>query len=185
MKTAVGSLLALLFAGMLLSGCSTVEDSVAFAMLQSSERVDAVRFPELIMTDSLGTEREVKILSVRGRTVTVTPFPYWLLEPIDIPLEQIRSLRIKRQSYPGLTLTLVVMEAGFITAGGAVGALADTRREYGFAIAAGLGGAVLGLGYSLFSDIRETGEEMYPQYYLSGMKESEKLITILKLMGVY
>jgi hypothetical protein len=184
MKRAVACLSSVLFLGVLLSGCSTVTDSVAFAMLQSTERVDAVKFPELIMTDSMGSEREIKILSVQGRMVTVAPFPYWLLEPIEIPLEQIRSLRVKRQSYPGFTLTLVFMEVGFMMTGGVFGALADSSGEYGLAMVAGLGGAVLGLGSAFFSDVWETGEEMYPEYYLAGMKESEKLLTILELMGV-
>jgi hypothetical protein len=184
MKRAVAGLLSVLLLGIALSGCSTVADSVALAMLESTERVDALEFPELIMTDLTGFEREIKILSVRGRMVTVSPFPYWLLEPIEIPLDQIRSLRVKRQSYPGLNLTLICMEAGFITAGGSVGLIADSRREYGLAMVAGLGGAVLGLGYAFLSDIWETGEEMYPEYYLAGMQESEKLLTILELMGV-
>jgi hypothetical protein len=184
MKRAVAGLLSVLLLGIALSGCSTVADSVALAMLESTERVDALEFPELIMTDLTGFEREIKILSVRGRMVTVSPFPYWLLEPIEIPLDQIRSLRVKRQSYPGLNLTLICMEAGFITAGGSVGLIADSSREYGLAMVAGLGGAVLGLGYAFLSDIWETGEEMYPEYYLAGMQESEKLLTILELMGV-
>jgi hypothetical protein len=170
--------------GILLSGCSSVADSVALAMLQSSERVYAVEFPELIMRDRSGSEREVKILSVQGRMVTVSPFPYWLLDPIEIPLEQMQSLRVKRQSYPGLSVTLVLMEAGFMISGGAFGALADSSEEYGMAIVAGLGGAVLGLGVAFFSDTWEMGEEMYPEFYLAGMSEADKLLTILELMGV-
>jgi hypothetical protein len=146
--------------------------------------VDAVEFPELIMTDRSGTEREVKILSVQGRIVTVSPFPYWLLDPVEIPLEQIQSLRVKRQSYPGLNVTLVLMEAGFMISGGVFGALADSSQQYGIALVAGLGGAVLGLGTAFFSDTWEMGEERYPEFYLAGMSETDKLLTILELMGV-
>lgn len=184
MKRVFGYLLSILILGTTLSGCSSVADSVAFAMLQSTERVDAVEFPELIMTDRIGSEREVKILSVQGRMVTVAPFPYWLLDPVEIPLDQIQSLRVKRQSYPGFNMTLIFMETGFMMSGGVFGALADSREQYGRAIVAGLGGAVLGLGYAFFSDTWEMGEEMYPEYYLAGMNESDKLLTILKLMGV-
>ena len=184
MKRAVVYLLSTLLLGDLLSGCSSVADSIAFALLQSTERVEAVEFPELIMTDHTGFEREIKILSVKGRMVTVAPFPYWLLDPIEIPLDQIQSLRVKRKSRPGFTLTVVLMEAGFITAGGVFGAFADTSEEYRLAFLGGLGGAVLGLGYSLFSDIWDTGEEMYPEYHLAGKSESDKLFTILELMGV-
>jgi hypothetical protein len=28
------------------------------------------------------------------------------------------------------------------------------------------------------------GEEMYPEYYLAGKSESDKLLTILEIMGV-
>jgi len=184
MKRAVAYLLPILSLSILLGGCSTVADSVAFAMLQSTERVEAVEFPELIMTDSSGSEREVKILSVQGRMVTVAPFPYWLLDPVEIPLDQIQSLRVKRQSYPGLNWTLVMMEAGFITAGGIYGSFADSREQYVGAIFVGLGGAVLGLGYAIFSDIGDMGEEMYPEYYLAGKSEADKLLTILEIMGV-
>jgi hypothetical protein len=122
-------------------------------MLQSTERVDAVEFPELIMTDRSGSEREVKILSVQGRMVTVAPFPYWLLEPIEIPLDQIQSLKVKRQSYPGFNVTLVCMETGFMMTGAVFGALADTREQYGLAIVGGLGGALPGVGVAFFSDV--------------------------------
>jgi hypothetical protein len=76
------------------------------------------------------------------------------------------------------------MEAGFITAGGTYGAFADTSEQYVGAILVGLGGAVLGLGYAFFSDTWEIGEEMYPEYYLAGKSEADKLFTILKIMGV-
>ena len=184
MKRAVVFLLSILVLCVAFSGCSSVADSVAFAMLQSTERVDAVEFPELIMTDRSGSEREVKILSVQGRMVTVAPFPYWLLDPIEIPLSQIQSLRVKRQSYPGLNVTLVCMETGFITAGGAFGALADTREQYGLAMVGALGGALLGIGVAFFSDVWDLGEEVYPEYYLAGMNEADRLLTILELMGV-
>ena len=174
-----------LFLSMLPGGCSTVEDSVAFAMLQSTEIVEAVEFPELIMTDSSGSEREIKILSVRGRVVTVAPFPYWLLDPVEIPLDQIQSLKVKQKSYPGLTLTLVFMELGFIAAGGTCGAFANYSEQYAGAFVAGLGGALLGLGYAFFEDIWMTGEEIYPEYYLAGKSESEKLRTVFELMGVF
>jgi hypothetical protein len=167
----------------LLSGCSTVEDSVALALLESTEVVAAVEFPELIMTDHTGSEREIKILSVRGRMVTVAPFPYWLLEPFEIPLNQIRSLKVKRQSYPEITVTLAIMEAGFMMTGGIAGGFAESREQYGLAIVAGLGGALLGFGAAFFSDVWELGEDMYPEHYLAGMDDSEKLLTILRLMG--
>jgi len=186
MKRVVAYLLAvLLFLSIFLGGCSTVEDSVAFAMLQSTEIVEAVEFPELIMTDSSGSEREIKILSVQGRMVTVAPFPYWLLDPIEIPLDQIQSLKVKQKSYPGLTLTLVCMEAGFIATGGTCGAFANYSAQYAGAFLAGMGGALLGLGYAFFADIWMTGEEIYPEYHLVGKSESEKLRTILELMGVF
>ena len=77
MKRAVLLVLgAFVFLGIVLEGCATVEDSVALAMLESTEAVEAQEFPELIMTDYIGIEREIKILSVRGRMVTVSPFPY-------------------------------------------------------------------------------------------------------------
>jgi hypothetical protein len=186
MRRAVVYPLAILFIlGMVFGSCTTVEDSVALAMLESTEKVDAVEFPELIMTDYIGIEREIKILSVRGRMVTVSPFPYWAQDPLEISINEIRSLRVKRKSNPGITLTLVFMEIGYITAGGAFGVLADTRGEYGLAFLGGLGGALLGLGSAVFSDIGETGQQMYPEYYLDGKSESEKLRTILQIMGVF
>ena len=87
---------------------------MAAYLLESPERVEAVEFPELILIDRTGSEREVKILSVQGRMVTAAPFPYWFLEPVEIPLNQIRTLRLKRRSYPGLTVTVILGEVGFI-----------------------------------------------------------------------
>jgi hypothetical protein len=185
MKRALGYLLCVLVGSGAIGSCSTVEDSVAFAMLQSTERVYAVEFPELILTDRSGSEREIKILSVRGRMVTVAPFPYWLLDPVEIPLYEIQSLRVKRKSYPGLNWTLVMMEAGFMTAGGIYGVFAESREQYVGAIFAGLGGAVLGLGYAFYSDIWAMGEEVYPEYDLAGKSEADKLMTILEIMGVF
>jgi hypothetical protein len=186
MKRAVACLLTAFFIlGILLGSCTTLEDSVALAMLDSTERVDAVEFPELIMTDYLDFEREVKILSVRGRMVSFTPFPYWSEDPLEISINEIKSLKVKRKSNPEVTLTVVSMEAGYIIAGGAFGALATTRGGYGLAFLGGLGGALLGLGAAVYVGIGETGEDMYPEYILDGKSESEKLRAVLELMGVF
>ncbi|UCF97836.1 MAG: hypothetical protein JSV89_22140 [Spirochaetaceae bacterium] len=184
MKRAVVYLLSIFFLYIFLGGCATGPDIAMAAMLVSTETVEAVEFPELILTDRSGFEREVKILSVQGRLVTVAPFPYWLLDPVEIPLGQIQSLRIKRHSYPGITLTAVLAEAGFITAGGVMGILADSSETYALAIGVGILGAVAGVGSAFFSDIWELGEERYPEYDLTVMSETEKLRTILQLMGV-
>jgi len=186
MKRAVACLLtALFFLGILLGGCSTLEDSVALAMLESTESVEAQEFPELIMTDYRGLDREVKILSVRGRMVTASPFPYWAEDPIEISINEIKSLRVKKKANPGVTLTVVMMEIGYIMAGGAFGAFATTSGGYGLALLGGLGGAVLGLGGSIYYGIPKTGEQMYPEYILDGMSESEKLRAIFEIMGVF
>ena len=186
MKRAVLLVLgAFVFLGIVLEGCTTVEDSVALAMLESTEAVEAQEFPELIMTDYIGIEREIKILSVRGRMVTVSPFPYWSQEPIEISINEIRSLRVKKKTNPGATVTVVLMEAGYIMAGGVAGAFATSSAGYGLAFIGGLGGAVIGLGYSFFYDVWELGEEMYPEYLLDGKSESEKLRTIFEIMGVF
>jgi len=77
------------------------------------------------------------------------------------------------------------MEAGYIMAGGVAGAFATSSAGYGLAFIGGLGGAVIGLGYSFFYDVWELGEEMYPEYLLDGKSESEKLRTIFEIMGVF
>jgi hypothetical protein len=178
-------LTALFFLSILLGGCTTLEDSVALAMLESTESVEAQEFPELVMTDYRGLDREVKILSVRGRTVTVSPFPYWAEDPIEISINEIKSLRVKKKSNPGTTFTVVMMEIGYIMAGGIGGALATTRGEYGLAFLGGLGGAVIGLGGTFYYGIQKTGQQMYPEYVLDGKSESEKLRMIFEIMGVF
>jgi hypothetical protein len=186
MKRAIAYLLTALFIlGILLGSCTTLEDSVALAMLDSTERVDAVEFPELIMTDYVGFEREVKIMSARGRMVNVSPFPYWSEDPLEISINEIKSLKVKRKSNPETTLTVASMEIGYIIAGGISGVLATTSVGYGLAFLGGLGGALLGLGAAVYAGIWETGEEMYPEYILDGKSESEKLRTVFELMGVF
>jgi hypothetical protein len=186
MKRAIAYLLTALFIlGILLGSCTTLEDSVALAMLDSTERVDAVEFPELIMTDYVGFEREVKILSVRGRMVNASPFAYWSEDPLEISINEIKSLKVKRKSNPETTLTVVSMETGYIIAGGIAGALATTSVGYGLAFLGGLGGALLGLGTAVYAGIGEVGEDMYPEYILDEKSESEKLRMVLELMGVF
>jgi hypothetical protein len=170
---------------MILSSCSTLEDSVALAMLDSTEKVEAQEFPELIMTDYRGLDREVKILSVRGRLVTASPFPYWGQDPIEISINEIKSLRVKKKANPGTTYTLVMMEIGYIMIGGIFAAFATTSGSYGLAFLGGLGGAVMGLSGSLHYGIPETGEQMYPEYVLDGKSEAEKLRTIFEITGVF
>ena len=186
MRRIVGyPLVFLSFLSMVLSGCTTLEDSVAFAMLESTESVEAQEFPELIMSDYRGLDREVKILSVRGRMVTASPFPYWSEAPIEISINEIKSLRVKKKANPGTTLTVVMMEIGYIMAGGAFGAFATTSGGYGLAFLGGLGGAVLGFGAAIWYDIPQTGQQMYPEYILDGKSESEKLRSIFEIMGVF
>jgi hypothetical protein len=137
------------------------------------------------MTDYAGIEREVKILSVQGRMLSVSPFPYWSVDPIEISINEIRTLKVKPKSKPGLTLTVVFGEIGYIMGVGIFGALAETKGQYGFAFLGGLGTALVSLGYAALSGIGETGQEMYPEYNLDGKSEPEKLRTILELMGVF
>jgi len=185
-KRTVACLSAALFSlSILLGGCSTLEDSVIFAMLESTESVEAQEFPELIVTDYRGLNREVKILSVRGRMVTVSPFPYWSEDPIEISINEIKSLRVKKKANPGATVTVAMMEAGYILAGGAFGAFATTSGGYRLALLGGLGGAALGLLGSFYYDIPQMGDQMYPEYILDGKSESEKLRTIFVIMGVF
>lgn len=186
MKKILVFLVFIAFLYTLLCSCSTTSGSIAGYMTESVERIEAVEFPELILIDSTGRTREVKILSLQGRMVTVSPFPYWLLEPEEIPLNQIRSLKFKRHSYPGLTFTMVYAEAGFIIAGGALGARAESSGQYALALGLGIVGAVVGIGAAFFSnaDVWELGEEMYPEYDLSVMSEPDKLLTVTKIMGV-
>jgi hypothetical protein len=171
--------------GIIFNSCTTLEDSVALAMLDSEEAVEAQEFPELIMTDYVGIEKEVKILSVRGRMVTASPFPYWAEDPIEISINEIKSLRVKKKANPGATFTVVMMEIGYIMAGGIMGAFATTSGGYGLAILGGLGGAVIGLGGTVYYGIPDTGEQMYPEYVLDGKSESEKLQAIFEIMGVF
>lgn len=184
-RVVVYPLVVLSLIGMVLSSCTTLEDSVALAMLESTESVQAQEFPELVMTDYRGLDRELKILSVRGRMVTVSPFPYWAEDPLEISINEIKALKVKKKASPGTTFTVVMMEIGYIMTGGAFGAFATTSGGYGLAFLGGLGGAVLGLVGALHYDIPETGKQMYPEYILDGKSESEKLRTVFEIMGVF
>jgi hypothetical protein len=183
-KRAFALFVSVTFLSSFFCGCATIPGSVAAHILESKEKTVAVEFPDLILTDLTGTEHEVKILSIQGRIVTVMPFPYWFLDPIEISLNQIKSLKIKKRSYPGLTVTLVLAEAGFIIGGGTMGILADSRGDYGLAIGLGIVGALAGVGSTLFSDVWDLGDQMYPEYNFSEMNEADKLHTVLTLMGV-
>lgn len=168
----------------LLGGCSTTSGAIVGEKMESADRIETVEFPELILTDRAGLVREVKLLSLQGRTVTLAPFPYWLLEPEEIPLNHIRSLKFKRHSYPGLTIMLISAEAGFMITGGIMGARAEDSRQYKLALGLGVASALLIGGGDFFTGVWELGEDMYPEYDLATMSEPDKLLTVMRIMGV-
>jgi hypothetical protein len=173
---------------LLLSSCTTFSGSTPGGTDEtepiSTVKLEAVEFPELILTRRDGSEERVKLLSLQGRMVTVTPFPYWAVELETLAVDQISSLKYKRYTYPGLTWTLGSAECGFIAVGSILGAFAETKGEYNLtSILSYVSACVMG-GYIFITETAYMGEAVYPEYLLAWMNEKRKLKTIRKIMGI-
>ena len=175
---------------LLYSSCATFFGSTSGGTdeteLISTVKIEAVEFPELILTAShYKSEERVKILSLQGRMVTVMPFPYWAVEPEIISLDQISLLRYKRYTYPGLTWTLGSAAIGFIVIGSILGAQSDTEGQYNLASAISfLSACVIGGAVIITGSAADMTEAMYPEYFLAGMNEKRQLKIIRKIMGI-
>jgi len=150
----------------------------------SSSKITANKLPEIQLTTIAEKQYKVKLLSLEAENLTMLPFPYWNVEPVEIHLDEIHSIKVmKKDSKAGKGFGWG-FAIGFLIPG-TIGALTSKYdRDYQFTLAwsfyGGLAGGLLGLVIGGVSSLAEKS-----QYNFSKMSRVEKINSIKEIMGSF
>ncbi|MBN2536165.1 MAG: hypothetical protein JXB88_25005 [Spirochaetales bacterium] len=153
-------------------------------MNQENEKVTAVKFPVVkIKTIDNDETYKGKITGLEGDVVYFLPFPYWNIEHIRIPTDDIYSIQLQKERSTVIDGILNGAAFGFIITGIILGSSSkyNTHFEQAF-VTAGLT-ATLGMGTGLVIglSIDASNEREFVLYNIPG---SKKIKIIRKIMGL-
>jgi len=165
--------------------CSTIRtvNRNEVVEIAPSVKIKAVKLQEVQLTTTRG-ELTGKLLSLEGEILQMLLFPYWDVEPINIDLNEIYSIKLmKKNSRAGKNAAASGFAWGFLITGIATGLDSEYDEDFEDAL---LGSAIIGgfiglLGFVIggLSDIATKSK-----YYFFQMSNSEKIRVIKKIMGL-
>jgi hypothetical protein len=146
-------------------------------------RLEATKFEEVDLVTTEGELHRGKITCLEGESIEFRDFPYWNVEPIQLKLDEIHSIKlVKKGSKAGRAFA-----SGFGWTFMIIGFVAGASSKYdvdyenglvGSALAGGIGG-LIGLAIGAIQDIStKTKFDFYK------MSKEEKERAVRKIMGL-
>jgi len=172
----------LFFLNFILSCATRTTSSGINIKTTSTSEFIAKKLPELELITTRGELHRGKLLSLIGKDVLFSPFPYWNVETLKIHLDKIHSIKLAKKGGKagsgfahGFGWTFIII--------GVIGAATskydeDFSAALGGSAAAGLIGGLLGL---VIGGVAKAATKS--QYKFYNMSDSEKTKTVLKIMG--
>ena len=151
--------------------------------LTSNVKFTAIRTQELEIITTSGDTHVGKILSLEGEKVKILAFPYWNVIPVEIDLNEIHKIKVKKKDSKVGKGTAT----GFATVFSIFGLIGLTNSKYdedyenaltGSLILGGMGG-LLGL---VIGGISSAATKTTYDFY--NMSKEKKINAIKKIMGV-
>jgi hypothetical protein len=172
----------LLFLNFIMSCTSIGTTSARDVSISPTSEIQAKRFPEVELITSEGDILKGKLISLRGKDVMFSPFPYWNVELFEIKLDNIHSIKLPKKGSKAMS----GMTSGFAWTFIIVGALAGVSSKYDEDFEeALLGSTILGAGAGLIGTLvgalADAGTKSEYKFYK--MSESEKIRAVRKIMG--
>jgi len=164
--------------------CSTIRtvNRNEVVEIAPSVKIKAVKLQEVQLTTTRG-ELTGKLLSLEGESLQMLLFPYWDVEPINIDLNGIYSIKLMKKNSRAGKGAASGFAWGFLITGIASGLDSEYDEDFEDAL---IGGAIVGgfiglLGFVIggLSDIATKSK-----YYFFQMSNSEKIRVIKKIMGL-
>jgi hypothetical protein len=142
----------------------------------------AKKMPEVHISTTGNGINKGKIVSLGKAHLKLQPFPYWNLELLEIPLAEIRSIRLKKKSDIGKATA-----AGFGSSFVLFGTIGILSSQYNEDYEAALLGSVIvstavGLIAFTLSGISKAAEKS--TYELHKMNLTQKQKVVKKIMGI-
>jgi hypothetical protein len=165
-----------------LSGCATtggfrVEPPPGARNFDNLARI----FPQLLLITTSGDPHQGKLTQIEGEEVVLRPFPYWNVEEVRIPVEEIRSIEIQPEkngaaagAANGAGWTFLIF--------GAIGLGSKYNTQFQSALlGSGLMAAVAGLAGLAIGALTDAAKRT--QYDFYKMTPPEKEAALKKIMG--
>lgn len=143
----------------------------------------AQSLPEIQLSTQQGNAYKGKILSLKGETLILLPFPYWNVEPVELDLEDIHSIQLPKRGSRAAKNALIAFGSTFIISGTIFAGSSKYDEDYEEALlwSASLGGlgGMVGLVIGGLVDVfSKSGYDFYK------MNKLDKMKAIKKIMGL-
>jgi hypothetical protein len=146
------------------------------------QKIAPLKFPEVQIVTTTGYRTTGKLTQFENQTLTFLPYPYWNVESVNIPLDDIARIEVKgKKSHAGSGFV-----AGFSYSFIVIGLIAGLSSQYdedyegalaGSVVLGGLAGLV-GLAIGAIVDISAK-----KNFEFATMPASEKIASLRKIMG--
>lgn len=168
-----------------LMACTSTKTASPYETIETypSAKIWAAKVQEVQLTTVDNRVSRGMILRLEGENLFLSPVPYWNVDPIEIDLDEIRSIKLVKNG-PNMGKGFIWgLSLGFITTGGLALALGDLKYDEDYEEAlgyslAGAGGA--GLLGATIGGILSLGKKS--RYNLEKMSKKEKIEALRKIM---
>ena len=146
------------------------------------QKIVPLKFPEVQIATTKGDRSTGKLIQFENQTLTFLPYPYWNVEPVKIPLDDIARIEVKGKKSRAVSGLVGGFAYSFIAVGLIAGLPAKYDEDYGLAlglsaISGGIGG-LIGLAIGAIVDISDK-----KNFEFTTMSTSEKIASLRKIMG--
>ncbi len=165
--------------------CTTIKTAGPDEAVETypSVNIKATKFQEVRLTTVDNEVQTGMMLSLEGDNLLLSPVPYWNVDPIEIDLDEIRSIKLMGKKGAWGKGFVWGSTLGFIAAGGI--ALADGNLQYDedysdaltYSLLAGVGVGLLGL---IVGGLASSGKKS--SYDFFKMSKKEKILALQEIM---
>jgi len=146
-------------------------------------RLIALKLPEVILMINSRGENRAKILGLDSENLKVLPYPYWNTEVLEIPLENVLTIKVLGIKSRAGSMGIAGLTLGFMITGGLAGMGAKYNEDYQNAFTGALGvGCLTGLiGVTIGGAINPSKKKTYKFYK---MTRGQKFQALMNIMGL-
>lgn len=172
----------LIFMNLIISCTSPGTTSTRDVSISPTYEIQAKRFPEVELITSEEDIHKGKLISLRGKDLQFSPFPYWNVELFEITLDDIYSIKLPKKGSKAISGMAGGFGWTFIVVGVLAGATSKYDEDFEAAL---LGSAMIGAGVgligALLGALADIGTKSEYKFYK--MDEWEKIRAVRKIMG--
>ncbi len=167
----------------LLGSCETTTPAGqgGLALTPVQGKVEAREFPEIQLITTKGETYTGKLVELEGDQVLLRPLPYWNIEPVRIPVEEIFSIKLDKKVSSVGNGFLTGFGLTFIVVGVLAGSNSKYNEDYSHALSGSFGAGVFGglIGLAAAGIIKLSTKSKYEFYNLTQLQKMDVLRDIM------